>query len=89
MSLLCTRQVRAALILGMIGLAPARAVADELRLESSSLPAPLIDNGKVNTVIEASAVEPIGDVGSQTCVQRPAGQFRREHNATLRERIKR
>jgi len=61
MSLLCTRQVSAALILGMIGLASARAVADDLRLESSSLPAPLIDNGKVNTVIEASAVEPIGD----------------------------
>ena len=31
MSLLRTRQVRAALILGMMGLAPARAVADELR----------------------------------------------------------
>jgi hypothetical protein len=63
MSVLFTRHVRAALILGMMGLAlePARAVGDELRLESASLPGPLLENGKVNTVIEASAVEPIGD----------------------------
>jgi hypothetical protein len=32
-----------------------------LRLESPSLPAPLWGAGKVNVVIEASAVEPIGD----------------------------
>ena len=61
MSWLFTRRVRATVILGMMGLAPAGAVGDELRLESASLPAPLIDQGKVNTVIEASAVEPIGD----------------------------
>jgi hypothetical protein len=55
---------------GVLGLAAAR--ADEprglaqasshgLRLEPTMLPAPLVDAGKVNTVIEASAVEPIGD----------------------------
>jgi hypothetical protein len=37
------------------------AVADQFRLESASLPAALLDNGKPNAVIEASAVEPIGD----------------------------
>jgi hypothetical protein len=61
MGQLFTPPVRAALILAMMGLAPACADADELRLESGSLPAPLLDNGQVNTVIEASAVEPIGD----------------------------
>ncbi len=36
--------------------------ADEFRLESATLPAPLVDqSGKVNVVIEASGVEPIGD----------------------------
>lgn len=53
--------LRVALLLGVVGLAPARTTADEFRLESATLPAPLLDDGKVNTVIEASGVEPIGD----------------------------
>jgi hypothetical protein len=44
-----------------IGLAPALAWADDFRLESTTLPAPILDGDKVNVVIEASAVEPIGD----------------------------
>jgi hypothetical protein len=44
-----------------IGAVPAGAAADELRLEAASLPAPLLVGGKVDCVIEASAVEPIGD----------------------------
>ena len=35
--------------------------ADEFRIEKASLPAPLLENGKPNVVIEASGVEPIGD----------------------------
>jgi hypothetical protein len=35
--------------------------ADEFRFEPATVPAPLIDTGKTNNVIEASAVEPIGD----------------------------
>jgi hypothetical protein len=53
--------LRIALLLGMVDLVPALALADEFRLESVTLPAPLLDDGKVNTVIEASGVEPIGD----------------------------
>jgi hypothetical protein len=53
----------APLIFAMIGVAPARTVADEYRLESATLPAPLLDGDKVNVVIEASAVEPLGDGG--------------------------
>ena len=53
--------LRSALLLGMIGLGPSLALADEFRLESVTLPAPLLNDGKVNTVIEASGVEPIGD----------------------------
>jgi hypothetical protein len=37
------------------------ASADELRLESASLPVPLVRKEKVDVTIEASAVEPIGD----------------------------
>jgi len=60
MNWLFTLKLRAAVILGMIGLAPVLAIADEFRLESASLPAPMVDDaGKVNTVIEASAVERI------------------------------
>jgi hypothetical protein len=36
-------------------------VAGDLRLETATLPAPLLEDGKVNVVIEASAIEPIGD----------------------------
>ena len=42
-------------------LAPAFARADDLRLEATSLPVPLLQDGKVNVVVEASGVEPIGD----------------------------
>ncbi len=55
------RCVHAAAILGALGLAPANVHADHLRLESASVPRPLIENGKVNVVVEASGVEPIGD----------------------------
>ena len=61
MRFLFVGRARVAVILGVIGLAPAFVRADQLRLESATLPAPLIDDGKVNVVIEASAVEPIGD----------------------------
>jgi hypothetical protein len=61
MRLLSVRRMRVAVILGLMGFAPAFARADDLRLESATLPAPLIEDGKVNVVIEASAVEPIGD----------------------------
>jgi hypothetical protein len=48
--------------LGAMSLGPASARADDLRLEGATLPAPLVDaSGKVNVIIEASAVEPIGD----------------------------
>jgi hypothetical protein len=55
------RPLCGALTVAMIGLAPAPAWADEFRLESTTLPAPIFDGDKVDTVIEASAVEPIGD----------------------------
>ena len=35
--------------------------ADDLRLENDSLPAPLTGQGRIDTVIEASGVQPIGD----------------------------
>jgi hypothetical protein len=50
-----------ALLLGMVDLVPALALADDFRLESVTLPVPLLDEGQVNTLIEASGVEPIGD----------------------------
>jgi hypothetical protein len=53
--------LRSALLLGTFVLAPAVARADEFRLEWVTLPFPLLDEAKVNTVIEASGVEPIGD----------------------------
>jgi len=52
---------RAVLLSGAIALVWTSARGDEFRLESATLPVPLIESGKVNTVIEASAVEPIGD----------------------------
>ena len=51
----------AAVIFAMISVAPVFAGADEFRLESATLPAPLFEGEKINAVIEASAVEPIGD----------------------------
>jgi hypothetical protein len=52
---------RAVLLAGAIALASPSARADEFRLEFATLPMPLMESGKVNTVIEASAAEPIGD----------------------------
>jgi len=52
---------RAALLSGALALAGPSTRADEFRLESATLPVPLIESGKINTVIEASAAEPIGD----------------------------
>jgi hypothetical protein len=61
------RGVGAAVAAAMtVGIMPALR-ADDLRLEQVSLPAPLWDGGKVNVVIEASGVEPIGD-GSRLLV---------------------
>jgi hypothetical protein len=54
--------LRATLIAVALSLAPALASADDFyHLTTTSVPAPLLEAGKVNTVIEASAVEPIGD----------------------------
>ncbi len=48
--------------LAIVTASPAIARADDFRLEGASLPIPLVDeSGKVNVVIEASGVEPIGD----------------------------
>jgi hypothetical protein len=59
--------LRAAVILGICGFGPGLARADSFRLEATTLPAPLLEEGKINTLIEASAVEPIGD-GSRLLV---------------------
>ena len=56
-----TTSVRAALLVAALGCAPSAVLAQELRLESASLPVPLLLDGKLDRVIEASAVEPIGD----------------------------
>lgn len=55
------RPLRAAAVLGLAALFAPAARADEFRLESATFPAPLTEQGKVNVVIEASGVEPIGD----------------------------
>jgi hypothetical protein len=47
--------------LGFAALSFPAARGDEFRLEPIGLPAPLTEQGKVNVVIEASGVEPIGD----------------------------
>jgi hypothetical protein len=44
-----------------LGCMPSTLLAQELRLEGASLPIPLLAGGKVDRVIEASGVEPIGD----------------------------
>jgi hypothetical protein len=54
-------ELRTAIILATLGSAPAVTSADDFRLESATLPRPLIQDGKVNVEIEASGVEPIGD----------------------------
>ncbi|MDR3637316.1 MAG: hypothetical protein P4L84_26165 [Isosphaeraceae bacterium] len=38
-----------------------RVGADQFRLENASLPVPILDHARVNVVIEASGVEPVGD----------------------------
>ncbi len=55
------RSLRLPSILAAIGLLPTFAIADDFRLESPTLPMPLTKDGKVDVVIEASGVEPIGD----------------------------
>ncbi len=56
------RSLRLVVFAGLIASAPVVARADDFRLEGATLPAPLLDSsGKVNLVIEASGVEPIGD----------------------------
>ncbi len=55
------RPLYLALIFGMIGLVPCLTKADDFRVESATLPTPITQEGKINVVIEASAVEPIGD----------------------------
>ncbi len=62
----CSRVAAAVAAAVTVAMMPALR-ADELRLEQVSLPAPLWDGGKVNGVIEASGVEPIGD-GSRLLV---------------------
>jgi hypothetical protein len=50
------------LIAALLAAITARGLAaDEFRLESATLPAPFLTDGKPNAEIEASAVEPIGD----------------------------
>ena len=56
-----TQPHRVAVMLGTLALVNPGAGADEFRLESATLPAPLLEGGRPNVVIEASAVEPIGD----------------------------
>jgi hypothetical protein len=53
--------IRAALFAVAFGSFTSVITAQDLRLESASLPTSLLVAGKVDTVIEASAVEPIGD----------------------------
>jgi hypothetical protein len=53
--------MRIAGVLASLWIAAPLASADDFRLESVTLPVPLLNGAKVNTVIEASGVEPIGD----------------------------
>jgi hypothetical protein len=55
------RPLRAAALLGIVGLLAPATRADEFRLESASFPGPMLEEGLPNLVIEASGVEPIGD----------------------------
>jgi hypothetical protein len=56
-----TVSLRAAIIVIALGQLSTSAGAQEFRLESASLPAPLFVGGKVDHLIEPSGVEPIGD----------------------------
>ncbi len=53
--------LRAVLVVCALGQSPRATQAQELRLESASVPLPLLVGGKVDRLIEPSAVEPIGD----------------------------
>jgi hypothetical protein len=61
MYLSLSQHMRTASVMAILSVVTTYAYADELRLESPSLPAPLLQDQKVNGTIEASAVEPIGD----------------------------
>ena len=61
MNFLDTRWLCSVVTLGMMAVASAFVRADDLKLEVTTLPIPLLQDGKVNVVIEASGVEPIGD----------------------------
>jgi hypothetical protein len=62
MNLRLPHLLRLVVLAGTIASVPILARADDFRLEGATLPAPLLDaSGKVNVVIEASGVEPIGD----------------------------
>jgi hypothetical protein len=61
MNLLFIRGFRSGMVIALLGSVSAAVRADDLRLEFVSLPAPLLEDGKVNVVIEASGVEPIAD----------------------------
>jgi hypothetical protein len=61
MSLFLGPHLRTASVIAILSVLTIHVNADELRLESPSLPAPLLQDEKVNITIEASAVEPIGD----------------------------
>jgi hypothetical protein len=54
-------QMRLAGVLASLCLLAPFANAGDLRLEATMLPVPLLQDGKVNIVVEASGVEPIGD----------------------------
>jgi hypothetical protein len=54
-------QMRLAGVLASLCLLAPFANAGDLRLEATTLPVPLLQDGKVNVVVEASGVEPIGD----------------------------
>ena len=54
-------QMRLAGVLASLWLVAPFANAGDLRLDAATLPVPLLQDGKVNVVVEASGVEPIGD----------------------------
>jgi hypothetical protein len=60
MRLVGNRALLASLFLGL-AILPTIAHASDLRLEATTIPFPLLDDGKPNVLVEASGVEPIGD----------------------------
>ena len=57
---MCNRLAPALAILSLFGQFSTSS-ADEFRLEGATLPAPIVEAGKPNVIIEASGAEPIGD----------------------------